>query len=196
MSRDFAYLELSLLTLPGVVTVHFPKGEPREREQYDYERDYKDALEERLAPLRRAQTIFVIGRASRRGDQRVNEALAGRRASFTSDLLHELLSSDGDLPKILAWGLASDVLVAPASFKAQRATGSHASGLIAWSPEAEARLDAALHPDTDLQMLEAEEIAWVQSALNRAAFVIPLYCEGTEFNPPAAYQGRSAGDQP
>jgi len=185
MSRDSPYLEISLLTLPEAITLHFPEGEPSARSRVSDANAYRAALApHHVDALRDASAIFIIGRASHGGDAGLNEDLALRRATFAVDLLGELLG-DG-LPRTVAWGLASDVLVAPASFKAQRRSGSRA---LAWSPKAEARLVEALHPDTDLQLLDAEEVAWVQDAINRAAFVVPLYCDGTEFNPPAAFQG-------
>ena len=38
-------------------------------------------------------------------------------------------------------------------------------------------------------MLDVAELTWVQDAVNRVVFVVPLYCEGNEFQPSAAYQG-------
>ena len=183
LSRRNTSLERHLMAMPGAFSVFYPQGKPDERQTWpspDVRDLYMDGLLGHREELRRARQIFVIGRASVLGDERVNARLAERRARFVEGLLTKMLGAER--PPILRWGLADDFTMGIEDVR-QRMK----SAPIAADANDVAELAKVRRPDFNLTTLSSAQVKRVTEMLNRVVFVVPLPCDGLEFNPPPAF---------
>ncbi len=190
LTRDGSY-ERRIYELPNTFTVHFAAGEPkssnrrlkRTKRVKRAEKALLDKLRARLDPLRDAQTILVLGRASAHtGYDEGNSLLAARRAELVAKLLSEALAEatterDGG-PRVIFWSLAAksalDLRVLQQAI--------HAPPL-AWRNAQIAELTelfaGQLHPDK----IPKDRLNAISDLANQLVFIAPLPCDGTEYFP-------------
>lgn len=171
--------ETRVLSMPGAFSVFFPNGKP-DGPQWpgaDVRAWYTDRIRASAQPLARARAILVIGRASLSGSAAVNYELARQRARFVRERLQEILGASA--PPIREWGLAADFELSIEAMRRRMPAEP-----IADSAAAEAEL-AALRASSS----EIRRWADTRELLNRVVFVVPLPCDGHEFNPEPAFHG-------
>lgn len=182
--------EARLADVPGAFSVHFPTGMPDPEGRWpgpEIRQALKQQLAERGEVLRGARQIFVVGRASVDGAVELNRQLAERRSRLVDALLEEVLGPEG--PQRRVWALASEFPLAPEPFQ------GHSRGApVAWGRPVADELAALLDRSVDLSRVPNERWQWLRRAINRVVLVVPLRCDGDEFDPAPAFQG--AGSTP
>lgn len=182
VSEQQPLIDVSMLDLPGVATVHFPDGEPATTSRWpssSVRSVYHDGLMELAAELGKARVVLVIGRAH---PDEADEVIPQERADFIGELLREILPTTS----VRAWGAGGDVALSAARLRGNSAAQEGAAEIrrLAWDPAVSARIAELMSPSVDLQIVTSEDKAWIDAAAGRVAIVIPIYCEGTEFLPP------------
>lgn len=178
MSKDSGFEEL-VMSMPGAFSVFFPNALPDPDRKWpgaEVHTHYADGIRRHAGELGEAQALLIIGRASNVGEPALNFALAQRRAELVESLVREVLGPS--MPEIRAWGLASDFKLSTASMR-QRMPAEP----IAATEADELVLRAMRAPE---YVIPGDEIS---DMLNRVVFVVPLPCDGHEFNPAPAFCG-------
>jgi hypothetical protein len=187
MNATDPHFESLLTALPGLVTVHFPADKPDGAGRWttdEVRATYRAQLAGHAEALRSARQILIIGRASVEGGRERNRELATRRSELVAALVGELT---GPEPRPRRWSLASDHALPPERFKSEVRAAP-----VTWSPTETAWLTAALRQD--LKRLPPSEWRRVLNTINRVVLLVPLYCDGGEFQPAPAFQGHRRGD--
>ncbi|HGG56393.1 MAG TPA: hypothetical protein ENK31_01210 [Nannocystis exedens] len=181
-------LDTILAAFPDRLSFHFANGIPRgnaplgarEREHY------LNALREHREALLSAKQVLVIGRSSPDGDPKANYSLAIRRIDLVTELLREVMKSapvPNEVP-LRAWSLASESPLTPSRYR-----NFYAKASITATDRDDARLASLLNRELDPRYLE--DWRWLYGTINRLVLVIPIPCDGTEWDPAemASFQG-------
>lgn len=171
-----------VMGIPGAFSVFFPNGEPRLEGTWpgvSVRSRYAERIRGHAPAMAKAQALLIVGRASVSGGQAQNYALAQRRAALVEGLVREALGPS--VPEIRGWGLAADFTLSITSMR-QRMPAEP----IADSAENEAKLVEMRAPSYEIPEGRWDEIS---QTLNRVVFVVPLPCDGHEFNPQPAFCG-------
>lgn len=186
ISQSDARFEELVMTMPGAFSVFFPNGLPDGRGTWPNaaaRRGYAEAIAAHAEALRAARLILVIGRASVSGGEDENRELAERRAKLVEGILVELLGPGHR--QIFHWGLAADFTLSMHAMRQRM----RAPPIAADAAAVEA-LASLQRPEFDLASLSEAEFTRVSHMLNRVTFVVPIPCDGHEFNPLPALRGR------
>ena len=172
-----------LAAFPDRFSVHFEAGAPRVALPPAVREHYLAAIAGHRAALRGAKQILIIGRASPDGDPGRNYQISLRRIDEVTALVREVIVADGDpadadarlrVP-LRAWSLAGERPLTPARFRSH-----YSRAPITWSPASDARLLADLRPGDPL---DASAWEWLFGAINRVVLVVPIPCDGSEWDP-------------
>ncbi|HGG56352.1 MAG TPA: hypothetical protein ENK31_00985 [Nannocystis exedens] len=181
-------LDTILAAFPDRLSFHFANGVPRGKTPLGArEREhYLNALRKHREALLSAKQVLVIGRSSPDGDPKANYSLAIRRIDLVTELLREVMKS-APVPKevpIRAWSLASESPLTPSRYR-----NFYARASITATDRDDARLASLLNRELDPRYLE--DWRWLYGTINRVVLVIPIPCDGTEWDPAemASFQG-------
>lgn len=194
LALDDPRFDLILAAFPGRFSLHFPVGRPYisrapwpPRAQHEF---YREQLRAHRDALRGAKQIFVIGRASPDGAAEVNHTLAVLRMDLVTRLIGEVIHegvapTEQTIVPIYAWALRDEKPVEPASFARtylDLRAGATAP-VIAWNDETQRELRRLLGGAIDLDQRGSPQWTWLYNAINRGVLVIPIPCDGREFDP-------------
>ncbi len=180
-------LDTILAAFPDRLSFHFASGIPRgnsplgtrEREHY------LKALRKHRAALLSAKQVLVIGRSSPDGNPEANYILALRRIDVVTELLREVIgAAAADKVPLRAWSLASESPLTPSRYR-----NFYAQASITATDRDDARLASLLDRELDPRYLE--DWRWLYGTINRVVLVIPIPCDGTEWDPAemSSFQG-------
>ncbi|HRI10462.1 MAG TPA: hypothetical protein PKW35_21730 [Nannocystaceae bacterium] len=166
---------------PDRFSIHFESGAPRGTAPLPAAvRDhYVAAIAGHRDALRSAKQILVIGRASPDGDPGRNYQISLRRIDEVTGLVREVIGAgEPGAPRVplRAWSLAGESPLTPARFRSY-----YSRSPITWDAAADARLLDGIRPGEAPP--EGEAWSWLFGAINRVVLVVPIPCDGTEWDP-------------
>jgi hypothetical protein len=190
LAIDPERLDAILAAFPDRVSVHFAPGAPRGLGGITGapRQHYVAALREQRDALASAKQVLIIGRSSPDGDPEANYELALRRIDAVTGMIREVLrdGAEGSAPEVplRAWSLASENPLTPSRYR-----NFYARSSITSSASDDARLTSLLGRELDPRHLE--DWRWLYGTINRVVLVIPIPCDGTEWDPAelASFQG-------
>ncbi len=183
-------LDTILAAFPDRLSIHFASGAPRGSSGLSaaHREHYIQAIREHRQALLGAKQVLIIGRSSPDGDPEANYELALRRIDVVTELLREAsVDGDGapglDVP-LRAWSLASESPLTPSRYR-----NFYARASITHSAKDDARLASLL--DRELDPRHIDDWRWLYGTINRVVLVIPIPCDGTEWDPAemSSFQG-------
>jgi len=182
-------LDTILAAFPDRLSIHFASGSPRGSAPLSpaHRAHYVESIRAHRQALLGAKQVLIIGRSSPDGDPDANYELALRRIDVVTELLREASADDGgallDVP-LRAWSLASESPLTPSRYR-----NFYSRVSITHSAKDDARLASLL--DRELDPRHIDDWRWLYGTINRVVLVIPIPCDGTEWDPAemSSFQG-------
>ena len=183
-------LDTILAAFPDRLSIHFATGSPRGSAPLSaaHRAHYIEAIRAHRQALVGAKQVLIIGRSSPDGDPDANYELALRRIDVVTELLREASAQgEGGAPldvPLRAWSLASESPLTPSRYR-----NFYSRASITHSAKDDARLASLL--DRELDPRHIDDWRWLYGTINRVVLVIPIPCDGTEWDPAemSSFQG-------
>ena len=182
-------LDTILAAFPDRLSFHFASGMPRGSAPLGASEraHYLGVLREHRAALVSAKQVLVIGRSSPDGNPEANYILALRRIDVVTELVREVIGAQvQDEVPLRAWSLASESPLTPSRYR-----NFYAQASITATDRDDQRLASLLSRELDPRHLD--DWRWLYGTINRVVLVIPIPCDGTEWDP--AEMSSFQGDQ-
>ncbi len=174
--------QLDLLQRTGSFLVHFDPEAVGEGVISEDPLAYTEALMPHLDRLREAKAVLIIGHPH--SQEASAESLAQQRAEFVARRISAKL--EGDPPKLWHWSLANTLTINTAQLaeilKQRGRRSLHNYPPVTWHQNVTERLLVALNPRQILP-IHQDQSDWLSKMFHHSVLVVPLYCNGTEYDP-------------
>lgn len=143
---------------------------------------YGNSLKPHLDSLRGAKAILIIGHPARQDD--AANLRSEQRAAFVADRIRDAL--EGESPNLWHWTLHGQLTINTSwitkILKQRGRKHLHDFPPVTWRRDITEHLLVLLNPG-QIDPVHQDQSDWLSKMFRHSVLVVPLYCDGTEFDP-------------